>query len=87
MPHLGRRSVAIPLQNPLGIIQVFESQQRLSPLLDGVEGSHPQQVFLEQVDEALGATVSLRFTDETGRRLDAEEVAFPPEVVGQIAEP
>jgi len=44
----------MPFEDPLGVVQVLESQQRQPQFLDGVEVYHPQQVFLEQADEALG---------------------------------
>ena len=48
-------------------------EQRLTELLDGVEGAHPEQVLLQGPDEALGAAVPLGSPHKGGRALDAEE--------------
>lgn len=50
----------MPLDQPLFIVVIFEFLQGGLELFDSVEGSDPQQIFLECSDEALGATVALR---------------------------
>ncbi len=51
----------------------LELEQRLPEFLDGVEGSHPQQLLLQRADEPLGHAVALRRPHESGARLDAKE--------------
>ena len=77
----------MPLQDPPGVVLLFEGHQCLSQLLDSSKGSHPQQVFLEQADEALGTAIALGLTDETGGRLDTEDFELPLEVVGHVGRP
>jgi len=44
-------------------------EERLAKLLYVGEGLHPQQIFLEDADESLGAAVTLRLPDERRRAL------------------
>lgn len=50
----------MPLDQPFFIVVIFEFLKGGLELFDGVEGSDPEQIFLECSDEALGATVALR---------------------------
>ena len=69
------------LDQPGRVVGFAERQQRLTKLLDSLEGPHPQQVFLERADEPLGTAIAFRCPDEGGRTLDAEEGDLGLEVV------
>ena len=64
---LGRRPVAVPLDDPALVVGLLERDERQAQLLDGVETPDPEQVFLQHPDEALGAAVAFGLADE-GRR-------------------
>src|SRR5512144_1766858 len=81
---LSRRPVAMAGDQPVRIVPSGEIQQRQAQLLDGLEVAHPQEVFLECTDEALGDAVALRLAHEGRRGLDAEEGDLALEVVGHI---
>ena len=59
-------------------------QEVLAQFLDGVEGSYPEQVFLEDAHKVLGAAVSFRGLDKSGRALDAQEGDFRLEIMRHI---
>src|SRR5512132_3831642 len=68
---------------PVGVVPVDEFDQRQAQLLDGLEVPHPQQVFLQRTDEALGDAVAFGLAH--GRRsLDAEEGDLGLEVVRHV---
>src|SRR5512132_2564415 len=69
---------------PVGVVPGGEIQQRQAQFLDGREVAHPQEVFLECPDEALGDAVALGLAHEGRRGLDAEEGDLALEVVGHI---
>src|SRR5512144_720676 len=69
---------------PVGIVPGGEIQQRQASRFDGLEVAHPQEVFLECTDEALGDAVALGLAHEGRRGLDAEEGDLALEVVGHI---
>src|SRR5918911_5004578 len=73
VPDLGRGSVCVTFHDPGLIIAVPERKERLAQLLDGIEPTQPEQVLLQGSDEALGAAVPFRGTDERRRTLDPEE--------------
>ena len=73
LAELGWREEAVALDQPGRVVGLAERQQRLTQFLDGRKGPHPQQVFLEGADEALGTAIAFRGPDEGGRTLDAEE--------------
>src|SRR5512132_11687 len=83
-PDLSRRPVAMAGDQPVGIVPGGEIQQRQAYLFDGLEVAHPQEVFLECTDEALGDAVALGLAHEGRRGLDAEEGDLALEVVGHI---
>src|SRR5260221_9138615 len=64
--------------------EIAQLEQGLTQFLDGLEGLHPQQVFLERADEPLGTAVAFRRPDEGGRTGDAEEGDLLLEVVGDV---
>ena len=45
--HLGRRLMAVALEQPMPVEPLLERQQLASELLDGLEPPDPQQLFLE----------------------------------------
>ena len=51
--------VAMTGDQPVSVVPVGEFDQRQAQRLDGLEATHPQQVFLESADEALGDAVAL----------------------------
>ena len=61
------------LDQPLAIVELGPCDQRESELLDGGEGSHPEQLLLERADHSLGAAIALGHPHERRARLDAEE--------------
>jgi hypothetical protein len=60
------------------------SRSAKAEILDGIEGPDPQQLFLQRADEAFGASVSLRGSDEGGRALEAEKAHLSLEGVGPV---
>lgn len=55
---------AVPFDQPFGVVGLAEFEQCPSQFFDRVEGSQPQQIFLQSADEPLGASVALGGTDE-----------------------
>src|SRR5215203_404611 len=87
LPH-GRRCLEpVPFDEPGGVVDLAEDQQRLTELLDGVEGPHPEQVLLERADEALRTAVPLGGPHEGRRTLDAQEGKLLLEGVGHVLAP
>ena len=74
----------MPLDEPSRVVELPERDQRVAELLDGVEGPHPQQVLLQGADEALGAAIAFRGSDEGGRAVDTEKGQFLLEVIGHV---
>src|SRR4029453_7732262 len=84
LPH-GRGCLEpVPFDEPACIVDLPKGQQRLTELLDGVEGSHPQEVLLQGPNEALGAAISLGGPHEGGRALDVQEGKLLLEGVGHV---
>jgi hypothetical protein len=52
--------VAVPLDQPRGVVAVDEAADGLAQLVDGVVQLGPQAWFFEGADPALGAAVGLR---------------------------
>src|SRR5215208_6589232 len=75
--------MAVPLDEPLAVVAVFDGQERDAQGLDGVETFDPEELFFEGADEPLGAAVALRLTDERRARRDAQEAQLGLEVVAQ----
>src|SRR3712207_6913238 len=84
MPDRVRRPGAVAFDQPSSVVGLAELEQRHAQLLDGVEGPEPEQVLLERADEALGAAIALRCSDERGRARDAEEGDLALEVVADV---
>ena len=90
---LGGRAIAVALEDPAPVVLVLEGVEGAAEVLDGVEAPEPEQVLLQDADEALDAAVALGLADERGRAFEAEEVELALEVVGDelaaviVAEP
>ena len=82
--HLDRVSIAMALEQPVPVEPVLELEQRLSELLDGVEGSHPEQLLLERPDEPFRLPIALRCPDKARARLDTQEVYLRLEGMAHI---
>jgi|SRR5690554_5781949 hypothetical protein len=61
------------LKQPMLVEPFFELKQRLAELLDGIEGSHPQQLLLQGSDKPLSHAVALWCPNEAGTRFNAEK--------------
>ena len=70
------------LEDPVPVVLVLEGVEDAAEVLDGVEAPEPEQVLLEDADEALDSAVALGLADEGRRTLQAEEVELVLEVVG-----
>src|SRR3954469_23358729 len=77
----------MPFDEPGRVVDLPKDEQRLTELLDGVEGPHPEQVLLERADEALGAAIALGSPHKGGRTLDAQEGKLLLESVGHVLAP
>jgi hypothetical protein len=64
---LGWGLVAESLDDPGLVVGLPERLERQAQLLDGVETPDPEQVFLQDPDETLGAAVALGFPHESRR--------------------
>src|SRR3954452_7392059 len=74
----------MPFDEPDRVVDLPKNEQRLTELLDGVEGAHPEQVLLQGPDEALGAAIPLGSPHEGGRACDAQEGKLLLESVGHV---
>src|SRR3954454_21371202 len=81
---LGRRPVAVPLDDPGPVVGLLEGLERQAELLDGRERADPQQVLLQGPDEPLGAAVPFGLAHEGRRALDAEEADLALEVMADV---
>ena len=70
---LVRGAVAVPGDEPGGVVVGDEVLQPAPQVFDGVEGVHPEEVLFEGADEAFRDAVALRLADEGGRALEAKE--------------
>src|SRR3954465_14949099 len=87
LPHGGGCLKPVPFDEPGGVVDLPKVEQRLPKLLDGVEGTHPEQVLLEGANKALRAAVALGSPHEGRRTLDAEEGKFLLESIGHVLAP
>jgi hypothetical protein len=55
--------VAVALQDPALVVGVLERVQGPAQVLDGVEAPEPEQVLLEDANEALDAPLALGLAD------------------------
>src|SRR5215207_9512474 len=74
----------MPFDEPGCVVALPKDEQRLTKLLDGVEGAHPQEVLLERADEALRTAISLGGPHEGRRACDAQKGEFLLESVGHV---
>src|SRR3954468_12391369 len=84
LPHGCGCLEPVPFDEPGRVVDLPKDEQRLTELLDGVEGAHPEQVLLQGPDEALGAAVALGSPHKGRRALDAQEGKLPLEGVGHV---
>src|SRR5918911_1859101 len=63
----------MPADEPLAVVALPEGEQGLAQVLDGGEVLHPEELFFQGTDEALGAAVALRLPHEGRAAGDAEE--------------
>src|SRR3982751_5515042 len=84
LPEGGGRPEAVPLDQPGRVVSLAEGEQRPAQLLDRGEALHPQEVFLQGADEALGAAVPFGGPDEGRRALDAQEAQLLLEIAGHV---
>jgi len=82
--HLGRGFIAVALDDPVLVIGPLKVQEGLAQLLHGGEGSHPEEVFLEDANEALGAAVAFRGPDKGWRALDTQKGEFILKIMRHI---
>ena len=75
----------MPFDQPGAVVKLLEGQQRQPQFLDGREDADSEQVSLQRTDEPLGTATALRFTDEGGRALDAQESQFILEDLREIS--
>src|SRR4051794_19894607 len=87
LPHGGGRLKPMPFDEPGCVVDLPKDEQRLTEVLDGVEGAYPEQVLLQGSDEALRTAISLRSPHEGGRTRDAQEGEFLLEGVGHVLAP
>ena len=66
---------------------LLELHQRLPEFLDRVEGSHPQELFLQRADEPLRYAVAFRGLDEARAGLDTQETELPLEGMAHVLWP
>src|SRR3954463_13384326 len=77
----------MPFDEPSRVVDLPKDEQRLTELLDGVEGAHPQEVLLECADEALGTAIPLGSPHKGRRACDAQEAEFLLEGAGHVLAP
>ena len=56
---LGRGAVAVPGDEPSGVVVGHELLQPTPQIFDGVEGVHPEEVLLQGADKAFRDAVAL----------------------------
>src|SRR3954447_27068160 len=79
-----RAEESMAFDQPDVVVGVSEREQRLPQLLDGLEGPHPEQVFLQRADEALGTAIAFWCPHEGGRTLDTQEDQFLLEMIRHV---
>jgi hypothetical protein len=82
--HLSRGFIAVALDDPVFVVSALKLQEGLAQFLQGAESPHPEQVFFEDADKALGAAVAFRGPDKGRRTVDAQKGDFLLEVVRHI---
>jgi hypothetical protein len=64
LSHLGWGFIAVALDNPVFVVNALKVDKSLAQLLHGGEVFHPEQIFFEYPDKALGAAVPFRSPDK-----------------------
>src|SRR5208283_615676 len=86
-PCLGWGEKSVSLDEPRAVVASGPGEEREPQLLDGLEGTEPEELLLEGSDEPLGAPVALRGTHESRARLDAEEEELVLKSVARVLAP
>src|SRR5881296_4057913 len=81
---LGWRAVRVPTEDPGFVVLPTEVLQGESELLDGLEGSDPQDLLLDGAHEALGDAVAFRSAHEARAGFDAEPADLGLKVVAHV---
>jgi len=72
------------LDDPVFVVSALKLQEGLAQFLHGAESPHPEQVFFEDADKALGAAVAFRRPDKSGGAGDSQKGNFFLEIVRHI---
>ena len=83
-PDLGWCLVSVSFDDPGLVVGFLEAVERQAQLLDGLETPDPEQIFLEDADEALGTAITLGLAHEGRRAFETEEGDLILEVVTDI---
>src|SRR5215813_14113564 len=73
--------MAMPPDQPLAVVALPEGEQGLAEGLDRGEVLHPEELFFQGPDEALGTAVALRFPHEGRAARDPQEAQLGLEVI------
>ena len=76
--------MVVPLDQPLFVVILLEVLKGGLQLLDGVEGSDPEQVFLQRPYKALGTAVAFWGADKGGRGFCAHPCDLILEVMADV---
>jgi hypothetical protein len=77
---LGRGFIAVALYDPVVVV----GPPKLQESFRGIESPHPEQVFFEEADKALGYAVAFRGPDQGRRAFDAQEGKFILKIMRHI---
>jgi hypothetical protein len=83
-PHLSRRAMPLPLDEPLLVVAREPLVQRVAQVFDGLDGAHPHELLLEATDKALDDPITFRGPHKGGAGLDAEKGELLLEDVAHI---
>jgi len=75
------------LDEPLLVVELRPLEQRDPQVLDGLEGTNPQQLLLQRADSTLDAAVALGRTHEGRARLDSQETNLALKVRADVLRP
>ena len=74
----------MPRDEPSFIVAPGECDELGAQFLDGFERPHPEQVFLQGSDEALGNAIALGLAHEGRRSFDAQTFDLVLEIAGHV---
>jgi hypothetical protein len=69
--------MSVPLAEPPTVVALLEFQERLAEVFDGLERVHPEELFCERPDEALGDPVGQSNRLHTVRPIRSEGFRSP----------